>query len=123
MLKKEALRDVRSTTGANMRGIMLLTNKKSLDKMSRDCVKKMDYYKVNEQDIWKVSIAADAYQVSNVKMEIELFDQREMAAVPTSAAPEGASSSSCTTAARRTAHKLFFSAGSSPPISLLFSLN
>ena len=81
MLKKEALRDVRSTTGINMRGIMLLLGESSIKKVSRDSVKKMQYYKVNKEDSWKVSIAAEAYEVSNGDMEIELFDQREMAAV------------------------------------------
>ena len=81
MLKKEAMRDVRSTTGANMRGIMLLMGKTSYDDVTRDNVKDMKYYEVKEEDKWKVSIASEVYEVSNGDSEIEMFDQPEMATV------------------------------------------
>ena len=51
MLKKEAMRDVRSTTGSNMRGIMLLLGKTSYDDITRDNVKHMKYYEVREEDM------------------------------------------------------------------------
>ena len=44
MPKKEAMRDVRTTTGANMRGIMLLMGKVSCDDVTRDNLKDMEYY-------------------------------------------------------------------------------
>ena len=58
MLKKEALRDVRSITGANMRGIMLLMGETSYSNVTRDKVKDMNYYKVKEEDMWTVCIAS-----------------------------------------------------------------
>ena len=81
MLKKEAMRDVRSTTGANMRGIMLLMGKTSYDDVTRDNMKDIEYYKVKEEDKWKICIAAEAYEVSNGGSEIEMISQPEMAAV------------------------------------------
>ena len=81
MLKKEAMRDVRSTTGGNMRGIMLLMDKTSYGDVTRDNLKDMKYYKVKEEDKWKVSIATQVYEICNGDSEIEMFDQPEMAAV------------------------------------------
>ena len=51
MLKKEAIRDVRSTTGANMRGILLLMGKTSYDDVTRDNLKDMEFYKVKNEDM------------------------------------------------------------------------
>ena len=48
--------------------------------MTRDNLKDMEYYKVNDEK-WKICIAAEAYEVSNGKSEIEMINQREMAAV------------------------------------------
>ena len=81
MLKKEAMGDVRSTTGANMRGIMLLMGKTSYDDVTRDNMKDIEYYKVKEEDKWKICIAAEAYKVSNGESEIEMISQAEMAAL------------------------------------------
>ena len=81
MPKKEAMRDVRTTTGANMRGIMLLMGKASYDDVTRDNLKDMEYYKVKEEDKLKICIVAEAYEVSNSESEIEMINQREMAAV------------------------------------------
>ena len=44
MLRKEAMKDVRSTTGTNYRGIMLLAGKSSVSKVTRDSVKEIQFY-------------------------------------------------------------------------------
>ena len=41
----------------------------------------MQYYKVNKDYSWKVSIAAELYKVSNGDMEIKVLDQCKMTAV------------------------------------------
>ena len=58
MLKKEILGDVRSTTGGNMRGIMLLMGKSSYADITKDNLKDFQYYRVNEEDKWKICIAS-----------------------------------------------------------------
>ena len=78
MLKKEA---IRSTTGANLRGIMLLAGESSIVKVTRDSVRNIEYYKVKDEDLWKIHIASEAYEVSQGISEIEMFDQPEMTAV------------------------------------------
>ena len=81
MLKKEAMRDVRSTTGANLRGIMLLAGESSIMNVTRDSLKNVEFYKVKEEDKWKIHIAAEALEVSQGISEIEMFEQQEMTAV------------------------------------------
>ena len=81
MLKKEAMRDVRSTTGANLRGIMLLADESSIMNVTRDSIRNIEYYKVKDEDKWKINIASEAFEVSQEISEIEMFDQPEMTAV------------------------------------------
>ena len=81
MLKKEAMIDVRSTTGANLRGIMLLAGESSIMNVTRDSIRNIEYYKVKDEDMWKIHIASEAYEVSQGISEIEMFDQPEMIAV------------------------------------------
>ena len=81
MLKKEAMRDVRSTTGANLRGIMLLAGESSIMNVTRDSIRKIEYYKVKDEDMWKIHITSEAYKVSQGISEIEMFDQPEMTTV------------------------------------------
>ena len=81
MLKKEAMRDVRSTTGANLRGNMLLAGESSIVNVTRDSIRNIEYYKVKDEDKWKINIASEAFEVSQGISEIEMFDQPEMTAV------------------------------------------
>ena len=78
MLKKEAMQDVISTTEANFRGIMLLSNETSIKKVNRESLKKVEYYTVKEEDKWKISIAADLLNCREGITEIDGFQQEEM---------------------------------------------
>ena len=70
MVIEEAIKDVRSTTGANYRGIKLLAGETAIDKV--------DYYKVKKEDEWKVKIAADLIDIREGFSEVEGFQQKEM---------------------------------------------
>ena len=78
MLKREAMKDVRSTTGANYRGIMLLSGETSIQKVNRDSLKKVEFYKVKKEDDWKVNIAADLIDLREGIAKIEGFNKEEM---------------------------------------------
>ena len=78
MLKREAIKDVRSTTGANYRGIMLMSGETTIQKVNRDSLKKVQFYKVKKEDEWKVNIAADLHNCREGIAEIEGFTQEEM---------------------------------------------
>ena len=55
MLMTEAMADVRSTTGSNFRNIMLLVGKTSVDEVRLEDIDKISYFKMKEEDFWKVS--------------------------------------------------------------------
>ena len=78
MLRKEAMKDVRSTTGANYRGIMLLSGQSSIKKVTRESVKEIQYYEINQNNQWKVNIAADLINLRDGIKEIEGFEKEEM---------------------------------------------
>ena len=78
MLKREAMKDVRSTTGANYRGIMLMSGETTIKKVNRDSLKKVEVYKVKEEDLWKVKIAADLIDLREGIAELEGFNKEEM---------------------------------------------
>ena len=78
MLKREAIKDVRSTTGANYRGIMLMSGETTIQKVNRDSLKMVQFYKVKKVDEWKVNIAAELHNCREGIAEIEGFTQEEM---------------------------------------------
>ena len=81
MLRKEAMKDVRSTTGANYRGIMMLTGESSIYKVNRKSMEKMKVYEVKEENLWKVNIAADLLSIRDGIMEIDEFEKEDMTAL------------------------------------------
>ena len=81
MLRKEAMKDVRSTTGANYRGIMMLTGESSIYKVNRKSLEKMKVYEVKDENLWKVNIAADLLNIRDGIMEIDEFEKEDMAAL------------------------------------------
>ena len=81
MLRKEAMKDVRSTTGANYRGIMMLTGESSINKVNRKSLEKMKVYEVKDENLWKVNIAADLLNIRDGIMEIDEFEKEDMAAL------------------------------------------
>ena len=48
MLKREALKDVRSITGNNMRRIMLLMGEDCMENVSKNNMDKIEYYKARQ---------------------------------------------------------------------------
>ena len=60
MLQKEAMKDVRSTTGVNLSGIMLLASLSSIMNVTRNGMKNVEYYEVKDEDMWKIHIASES---------------------------------------------------------------
>ena len=81
MLKREALKDVRSITGNNMRRIMLLMGEDCMEKVTKSNIDKINYYKVKDDDMWKVKIATEALDVRDGNGEIENFQKDEIEAI------------------------------------------
>ena len=49
--------------------------------VTRNSMKNVEYYEVKDEDMWKIYIASESYEVSQGFSEIEMFDQPEMTAV------------------------------------------
>ena len=47
--------DVQSTTGSNLRNILLLTNKDTIEEITKDDMQKLKYAPIEEKDKWKVN--------------------------------------------------------------------
>ena len=44
-------------------------------------MKNVKYYEVKDEDMWKIHIASESYEVSQGFSEIDMFDQPEMTPV------------------------------------------
>ena len=75
------MKDVRSTTGANFRGIMLLSGETTIEKVNRHSLKQLVFYITKKEDLWNVKIAADLADFRERITEIEGFNQKEMGAL------------------------------------------
>ena len=81
MLKREAMKDVRSITGNNFRRIMLLMGEDSFKNVNKYNVDKINYYKVKMEDMWKVKIATKAIDLRDGYGEIATFKNKEIKAL------------------------------------------
>ena len=81
MLKREALKDVGSTTGNNLRRIMLLMGESRINNVTKKNIDKIMYYKVKKEDTWKVKIASEAFDVREGHGEIANFENEEIEAI------------------------------------------
>ena len=78
ILKQEALKDVRSITGTNYRGIMLLMGEMNIKKVSVQGVDSLDYRVIPLEDQWKLGITKKLSDVMNVDVEVEGFNFMEL---------------------------------------------
>ena len=78
MLKSEALKDVRSVTGTNFRGIMHLMGEMNIKKVSLLNVENLQYRAVADVDKWKLIMTKELSDVMNGDTEVEGFDWMEL---------------------------------------------
>ena len=64
MLMKEAIKDVRSVTGSNLRNIMLLVGKTSVEDVRVEDVDNLEYFKLENDELWKIP---QIQEIINVK--------------------------------------------------------
>ena len=69
--------DVRLTTGHNLRTIMMLTNKNTIEELNVGNVD-FDYYKVEENDDWKVKIAKELIEIRSGDLEVPGMEVEEL---------------------------------------------
>ena len=81
MLMFEAMMDVRSVTGANMRNIMLLVGKTKVEDVKPSDVDSLAYFKLEENEMWKVGMIKELIDFKSGDVEISGFDQEEIASI------------------------------------------
>ena len=70
--------DCRSTTGNNLRNIMLLVNKSTLADVTSKALDKQIYAITPQVDKWKVDIAKEIIEVKNEKLELQILSYKEL---------------------------------------------
>ena len=63
--------DVRSTTGSNLRKILLQTEKTQIEKIDVNDSRSIDYHKLVETDLWKVSLIRELTDVKFGEAHVE----------------------------------------------------
>ena len=70
--------DVRSTTGSNLRNLLLLTDKNTIDDLCKDDIRKLKYNEIDGKDVWKVNMIHEITDIKFNKLEVENFTQDEL---------------------------------------------
>ena len=83
MILSQIIYDVRSTTGLNLRKIMLQTDKWSVAQLSKDDTKKIVYQptSTSAEDKWKEGFVKELLQVKDNTLEIDGFEPGEIEAI------------------------------------------
>ena len=75
---KEALNDVRSVTGTNMRNIMLLLGKRKISEVSLNDLSALSYFNLDETQQWRVPLIKELMKAKTEVVEVPGFDLDEL---------------------------------------------
>ena len=78
MLMETSKNDVRSVTGKNLRNIMLLAGKDSIEDVKKGDVDGIEYNKLDENDVWKVDAIKEIISVKSGTLEVPGFELEEL---------------------------------------------
>ena len=70
--------DTRSTTGNNLRRLMLLMNKENVDQIDKSDYKHLEYHEIDDEEKWKVAFIREVTNVKFNRFEVEGFEQDEL---------------------------------------------
>ena len=65
-----AKKDVRTTTGENLRNILLMTDCLSIDELKPDTIDKIQHNQILEEDLWRVNIIKEIVNMKYGSLEI-----------------------------------------------------
>ena len=57
--------DVRTTTGCNLRNILLLTNKLQIDDLDLRVAEKIDYHLIDDKDEWRIPVVKELMEIKH----------------------------------------------------------
>ena len=70
--------DVRSTTGSNLRNILLLTDKSNIEDLRKDHIREIKYQDVDPTNEWKIGFIKEITDVIFNQLEVENFSKEEL---------------------------------------------
>jgi hypothetical protein len=70
--------DTKSTTGSNLRNLLLLTNKNTIDELGMDDIDKLKYCDIEEDKKWRVQMAKEIIDIKSSKLELDNFSTDEL---------------------------------------------
>ena len=77
MLLQTIQNDTRSVTGANIRKLLLLTEKDNIEHVTGRDIDNIIYEEIYDDDHWKVNVIHELTEVKFGQLEIEGFDDDE----------------------------------------------
>ena len=81
MLLSQIQNDVRSTTGQNLRKLLLQTDKLNVEHLCKDDISIMKYHPTLQQDKWKEAMVSELLKTRNQEFEVDGFDKEELDAI------------------------------------------
>ena len=81
MLVMEAMKDVKSVTGRNLRNIMLLVGESRVEDVCYVDYARLKYFKLDDDEKWKVSMIQEIIDLKQVELEVPGFDLEELDAM------------------------------------------
>ena len=69
---------MRSTTGKNLRMLMLLTERSNVDEICREDYKKIDYHKIKDEEQWRLSLIDEIIDIRYKQLDVEGFESEEI---------------------------------------------
>ena len=70
--------DARSTTGRNLRKILLLTKKTCVDQLGRQDTSSVTYHLLRQEDSWKVTFIKELIDIKNGRKTVDNFTMEEI---------------------------------------------
>ena len=70
--------DVRSTTGSNLRNILLKTDKACISDLAPNDAFKIEYHPINDEENWRLPFIEDIIETKNDVMKIENVTENDL---------------------------------------------
>ena len=70
--------DVRLTTSSNLRNLLLLTEKNSIEELCKDDIRNLKYNQIEKKDAWKVGFIHEITDLKLNKLKVEGFSEEEL---------------------------------------------
>ena len=70
--------EVRSITGSNLRNLLLVSDKNSIEELSKEDIKQLKYEQIAENDVWKGKMINEITDIKFQRLEVENFSIEEL---------------------------------------------